>query len=99
VYGIIGQLTARPGTRDELVGILSGVAGRMAGCLSYVIAEDPDDESALWVTEIWESEEAHANSLSDPAVRAAIEQGKPLIAGMGERIVTRPVGGVNRPLP
>jgi uncharacterized glyoxalase superfamily protein PhnB/quinol monooxygenase YgiN len=98
MYGIIGQLTAKRGKRDELAGILSGIARNMAGCLSYVIAEDQDDESSLWVTEIWESKEAHENSLSEPDVRAAIEQGRPLIAGMGERIVTRPIGGQNSPL-
>ena len=99
MFGIIGQIIAKPGRRDDLVEILSEVAGGMTGCLSYVVAEDPVDDSSLWITEVWESEEAHSASLGDPNIKAAIGRGRPFISGMGERVVTRPVGGVNRPLP
>jgi quinol monooxygenase YgiN len=82
-----------PGQRDALAEILlEGTAG-MPGCLSYVIATDPADDNALWITEVWDSEESHGASLSVPAVRAAIARGRPLIAGFGERFVTAPVGG------
>lgn len=93
MYGLIGQMKAVPGARDKLVAILlEGVSG-MPGCLSYVVANDPLDSNSIWITEVWESQELHRMSLSLPSVQNAIQQGKPLIAGFGERFVTTPVGG------
>ena len=93
MYGLIGKMLAVPGTRDALIAILlDGVSG-LPGCLSYVVARDPADDDALWISEVWESQEAHAASLSLPAVRDAIAAGRPMIAGFGERFETEPVGG------
>lgn len=93
MYGLIGKMIAVSGQRDALIAILlEGVAG-MPGCLSYIIANDPDDDDAIWITEVWDSQDSHAASLSLPSVQQAIAQGRPLIAGFGERIVTEPVGG------
>ncbi len=93
MYGLIGKMTARPGKRDELVRILlDGVAG-MPGCLSYVIANDPIDPDLIWITEAWESRDAHAASLTLPSVRDSIAQGRPLIAAMSAVAETVPVGG------
>ncbi len=93
MYGLIGQLFALPGRRDDLAAILlSGSAG-MPGCRSYVVALDAQDADALWITEVWDSADAHRASLQLPAVRDAIGRGKPLIARMGAYTATRPVGG------
>lgn len=93
MYGLIGKMTAVAGQRDALIAILlEGVSG-MPGCLSYVVAKDPADADALWITEVWDSEASHAASLSLPSVRGAIAKGKPLIAGFGDHVVTEPVGG------
>jgi quinol monooxygenase YgiN len=93
MYGLIGKMLATPGQRDALVAILLEGTAAMPGCLSYIIARDPADADALWVTEVWDSEASHRASLSLPGVQQAIARGKPLIAGFGERIVTEPVGG------
>lgn len=93
MYGLIGKMIAADGKREELAQILlTGTAG-MPGCRSYVVALDATDPHALWVTEVWESQEAHAASLSLPVVQQAIARGRPLIAGFGERFVTTPLGG------
>lgn len=93
MFGLIGKMTAVSGQRDQLATILvEGVAG-MPGCLSYVVAIDPADEATLLITEVWESQEAHQASLQLPAVQAAIQKGRPLIAGMETVAVTTPVGG------
>jgi quinol monooxygenase YgiN len=92
VYGLIGKLHAVPGGRDELAALL-GEMGKMPGCRSYVVALDPEDPEALWVTEVWDSIEAHRASLELPAVREAIAAGAPMIAGFSERIETEPIGG------
>jgi quinol monooxygenase YgiN len=93
MYGLIGKMTAVDGKRDELVAILvEGVAG-MPGCLSYIVATDPADANAIWITEAWDSKASHEASLTLPAVRAAIAKGRPLIASFGSGTVTTPVGG------
>lgn len=93
MYGLIGKVSAVPGERDALIEILlEGVSG-MPGCLSYVVAKDPSDPDALWITEVWDRRESHEASLALPSVKEAIAKGRPLIAGFGERFETEPVGG------
>src|SRR5699024_9458217 len=71
LYGIIGKIRAMPGERDALIDILIGSGSGMPGCLSYVVARDPSDPEAIWVTEVWESQASHQASLSLPAVKDA----------------------------
>ena len=93
MYGLIGKMKAIVGQRDPLIAILlEGVSG-MPGCLSYIVAEDPGDPDAIWVTEVWQSQASHQASLSLPSVQAAIARGKPLIASFDQFIETAPVGG------
>jgi quinol monooxygenase YgiN len=93
MYGLIGKMKALPGQRDALVSILlDGVSG-MPGCLSYVVAHDPGDRDAIWITEVWDSEANHKASLSLPSVQQAIARGKPLIAAFEQHVQTVPVGG------
>jgi len=93
MYGLIGKMRAQPGQRDALVAILlDGVSG-MPGCLSYVVAEDPQDADGLWITEVWDNQASHAASLSLASVRDAIAKARPLIAGFDSHTETRPLGG------
>lgn len=94
MYGLIGKMIAVSGQRDALTAILLEGTSDMPGCLSYIIADDPVDADAIWITEAWRDQESHASSLALPAVKAAIARGMPLIAGFGERFETVPVGGV-----
>lgn len=94
MYGLIGKLTAKPGQRDLLQAILLESTRDMPGCLNYIIAQDQADADALWVTEVWNSEASHAASLTLPAVTSAIARARPLIVGLSDRVVTRPIGGV-----
>jgi quinol monooxygenase YgiN len=93
MYGLIGKMTCVPGQRDAFIAILLEGTEAMPGCLSYVVAHDPQDADAIWVTEVWDSKESHAASLELPAVRDAIKRGRPMIAGFGEQTITEPVGG------
>lgn len=94
MYGLIGQMKAAPGKRDELIAILGEGTQAMPGCLSYVIAQDQADPDAIWITEVWTGRESHAASLKLPAVQAAIAKARPMIAGFGHRFETVPVGGL-----
>lgn len=92
-HGLIGQMVAQPGKRDELVGYLREATGAMPGCLSYQIALDAGNADAIWITEIWDSRESHQASLQLPAVRAAIAKARPIIAAMPMHVETVPVMG------
>jgi quinol monooxygenase YgiN len=94
MFGLIGRITATPGKREELIAILASGEGGMPGCLSYIVARDRNDPEVLYVTEAWESREAHAASLKLPSVQAAITRGRPLIARFETIAETEPVGGV-----
>ena len=93
MYGLIGKMTAIAGKRDDLIAILTESVGSMPGCLSYIVAKDANDASAIWITEAWDSKASHDASLSLPQVRAAIAKAKPLIASFGDGVVTTPIGG------
>lgn len=93
MYGLIGKMLAKPGQRDALLAALLDGTRAMPGCLSYIIAKDPTNADAVWITEAWDGPESHQASLKLPAVQAAIAKARPLIAGFGERFETQPVGG------
>jgi quinol monooxygenase YgiN len=46
------------------------------------------------VTEVWDSRKSHDASLEMPEVKAAIAEGRPLIADFATIAVTEPVGGI-----
>ena len=96
MYGRIGSFTAHPGQRDALVALMVESTGDLPGCLSYVVARDPQDPDRVWVTEVWEDEAHHKASLKLPVVAETIRRAMPLIAGVGPATVTEPVGGLIR---
>lgn len=96
MFGLFGQFTAQPGQRDALVALLLQAAEalqELEGCYLYVVNSDPNDPDAVWVTEIWRSQEDHQSSLSHEGVKRLITEGRPLIAGMGARFEVIPIGG------
>jgi quinol monooxygenase YgiN len=93
MYGLIGKITAVADRRDELAQILLEGSGAMPGCLSYIVAADPTEADALWVTEVWDNQASHKASWQLPSVQAAIARGRPLIAGFSHRVETAPIGG------
>jgi quinol monooxygenase YgiN len=93
MYGLIGKMRTAPGRRDAVVALLLEGTKNMPGCLSYIVAHDPTDTDAIWITEAWDSQDSHKASLALPGVQKAIAQARPMIAGFGERFETLPVGG------
>ena len=94
MYGLIGKMRSQPGKRAELAAILLEGTGTMPGCRAYIVAEDAKDADALWITEVWADQAAHAASLKLPAVQDAIKRGRPLIAGFDSQVELVPLGGV-----
>ncbi len=97
MYGLIGKMRALPGKRDDLIDLLLDTTGALPGCLSYLIARDPADTTAIWITEVWTDRESHKASLSIPQVQEAIARARPMIAGFEFQIETEPAGGFGLP--
>lgn len=93
MYGLITRLTALPGRREELALMLLDPAVQRRGCHSYVVSLEEADPDALWVTEVWISEEAHRTNF-DNGSRELLRPALALVAGFGDTIITRPIGGV-----
>ena len=93
MFGLIGKLSTVDGKREALIDILLAGTQNMPGCIQYIISKDLSDETAIWISEIWESEDAHKTSLTLPAVQDAISKGRAFIAGMEHVAKTKPVGG------
>lgn len=94
MYGLINRFVAVPGKRDELASCMLSELGVLPGCRSFVVARDPKDPDALWITEVWDSEAAWQASLEMPGVKASIDKAMPLMASFGEPAVTEPIGGI-----
>jgi quinol monooxygenase YgiN len=95
MYGLQGKLIAKPGQRDALIALLleaSRPVG-MPGCRLYVVSEIHSEPDAISIVEVWDDKAAHDASLQLDSVRSVIAKGRPLIAGMGESVELRPVGG------
>jgi len=83
-YGLIGELQAKPGNGQKLSEILLKAAKLMEqadGCYMYMVALDETDHDCVRVIEVWESPEAHKNSLGVPGVKELISEAMPLFAG------------------
>ena len=96
MYAMTGKLQAQPGKRAVLVDILLNAAqlvSTMRGCRSYIVLEDVQDESAVWVFEMWDDKESHDASLRDEKVRGLITEAMPILAGAPSGSELRMVGG------
>ncbi|NDV02239.1 putative quinol monooxygenase [Pseudoroseicyclus tamaricis] len=87
MHGVVGKIVARPGQREAVIKVLEDRPREVPGCLSYVVARDVDDGSAVWVTEIWKSPAVHATSLRSPGAREMVDRLRPLVATV-ERVAT-----------
>ena len=95
MYGLIGSFKCVAGKRSEVARLMLADTGIPAGCLSFVVAEDPVDADLLWMTEVWVDAAAHKASLEIPRVKAVIAQAMPLIVSFGMHQETRPLGGIH----
>jgi quinol monooxygenase YgiN len=76
MYGLFGDLRAIPGQRDALVAILLENTTEMPDCNSDIVAQDPADDVAVWVSELWTRQQAHQDSLKLPGVISAISKAR-----------------------
>src|SRR5581483_9784195 len=94
MYGLIAKMTLQQGKREEVIALLAQSSANMPGCFSYVIAKDAVSDDILWVTEVWESKDAHDASLNLRAVQAVIPRVKVLVEVFERFAETEPVAGL-----
>jgi quinol monooxygenase YgiN len=82
-FANVGTLGTKPGQRDALVAILlrPKPGMREAGCLLYEVGVNDEVPNTVFVSELWESAEAHQASLQLDSTRAAIAEAMPLLSG------------------
>lgn len=90
-FGLIGEIKAAAGRGEELVRYLIEGSRAMPGNLAYIVAQSQSDPDSVWISEVWRTRTDHEASLKLPQVQAAIARARPIIAGFGQRVETRPV--------
>lgn len=85
MFMLHGRLAAKPGKREELLAILAeGEHGEpMPGCRLYLVAVDETDADGVWITELWETEDAHTASLQLDRVKEQIARAMPILDAAG----------------
>jgi quinol monooxygenase YgiN len=95
-YASYVRFTARPGQRDALIDLLLQAAESLSEtdeCELYVINASQDEEDAVWVTEIWESEAASRAALKVEGAAENIQKVLALLAERPEKVTLEVVGG------
>lgn len=87
MFMLHGRLATLPGHRDDVLAIFQEAesAEPMPGCRLYLVAVDETDPDGVWVTEVWESQQAHRDSLQLARVKAQIERAMPFLDPKGFR--------------
>jgi quinol monooxygenase YgiN len=97
------KMTAKAGRGQELAQVLLAVAGSLTetpGCELYVINRSPAEPDAVWVTELWRSQQELDDALEalrTEAGQARLAEVMSLLDGAPERIDLEPLGGVGHP--
>ena len=89
MYLLQGKLTAKSGLQKQLSEILieaSQLVSTAPGCQLYLISTPVEDTSEeVFITEIWNSKEAHDNSLKIPGVKELISLAIPILEEMPQK--------------
>ncbi len=84
-YGLHGKLQATEGKGDELAAILlkaSELVEKKSSCHLYLVAKDSKDPDCIWVTEVWDTKEAHDQSLKMEEIKSLINEAMPILKEM-----------------
>ena len=82
-HGLHNKFQAKIGKGSELATILldaSKVVSKTKGCLLYIVSQEDNNLDVVWVTEVWESQKDHDDSLNNVEVKALIYKALPILA-------------------
>jgi len=95
-YALYTHFSTRLHKGDALIEILmkaNQIVSESKGCRLYMINHDVADRDSVWVTELWDSQEDHAISLTLDGCKELIVEATPLLVSEPKQIVLRPVAG------
>ena len=87
-YLLHGKLTAKLGHKDELAKLMLEASMLMAkakGCILYIVGLGKNDVNSVYITEIWETEQDHDESLNYSGVRELIKKVMPILEEMPKK--------------
>ena len=85
LYSVNGSLSAADGKQEELLNYLLEAAEEMKShdpCLIYSVGIDPEDDTKVYVYEVWQNKDSHQASLQLEVFQNLIAKAKPIIVGM-----------------
>jgi quinol monooxygenase YgiN len=94
------RIRARPGKRDDLVAKfmeVSVIQRDNPACELSVVSTSPDDEQAVFLTEVWSSAEEHERARQSPEVQAWSTDMPELVDGPPDTTPLEIVGGKGLP--
>jgi quinol monooxygenase YgiN/mannose-6-phosphate isomerase-like protein (cupin superfamily) len=96
--GRYAKMTAKPGQGEALARKMLAVADdlrEVPGCELYIINRAAGDPDAVWVTELWGSQEQLEGALERPGAAESIQEVLALVQeGSFDRVDLEPLGGV-----
>lgn len=96
LYGIYTRFISHPQKGKALIEILiraNDIVSDAKGCRLYIINHDMVNTDLIWVTELWDTQEDHAISLTLDGCKELIAEAMPLLAAAPEQIVLKAVAG------
>lgn len=77
----------------EILKKANAIVAEAKGCRLYIINHDIQNKDLVWVTELWDTQEDHAISLTLDGCKELIAEAMPLLAAAPEQIVLKAVAG------
>lgn len=96
LHALYTQFKALPTKGGILAAILQracAIVSEARGCQLYIINREVSNEDNIWVTELWDTAEDHAISLTLDGCKELIAEAMPLLAGRPEQIVLKAISG------
>ena len=84
-FCVYGKLIAKEGKAQELAAYMQEVIKEMQNldtCFCYILEEKTNELNNIYIYEVWESEQAHNDSLTLEVFQNLIAKARPIIAGM-----------------
>ena len=95
-YALYTHFTTHPDKGNELIEILmkaNQIVSAARGCRLYIINYDTHNKDSVWVTELWDSQEDHAISLTLDGCKELIVEAAPLLTSEPRQVLLVPVAG------
>ncbi|NCI45292.1 putative quinol monooxygenase [Sediminibacterium soli] len=95
-HALYTQFITHPGKGTDLVTLLkkaNDIVSTASGCKLYIINVHATDEDCIWVTELWDSEESHAISLTMDGCKELVTEAATLLSLPPKQIVLKALAG------